>query len=260
MNAQLKNAIQSVRGTVSEEEWETRVNLAACYRLMHEFGMTELISNHITARLPDNPGHFLVNPYGPLYNQMTASCMIKLDVKGNVLLNPNSALAHSPSGYVIHGAIHAARHEIDCVIHAHTLSGMAVSAMKCGLLPIAQISMRWAKGVSYHDYESIANDVSEQKRLVNDLGANNAMILRNHGLLTCGTSIAECFNSMYWLKRACDLQVMMMSCQTEMLVPAQAIIDKTWNSYQPGVRRRWGELEWPALIQELDRVDPSYRD
>ena len=260
MNAPLNNVMPHVRERVSAQEWETRVNLAACYRLMHEFGMTELISNHITARLPDNPGHFLVNPYGPLYNQMTASCLIKLDIEGNVLLNPNSALAHSASGYVIHGAIHAARHDVDCVIHTHTLSGMAVSAMKCGLLPIAQISMRWSKGVSYHDYESIANDVAEQERLVEDLGANNAMILRNHGLLTCGTSIAECFNSMYWLKRTCDLQVMMMSCQTATVVPSQAIIDKTWNSYQPGVRRRWGELEWPALIQELDRVDPSYKN
>jgi ribulose-5-phosphate 4-epimerase/fuculose-1-phosphate aldolase len=260
MNAPVIDIVTPVRDTVSANEWATRVNLAACYRLMHEFGMTELISNHITARLPENANHFLVNPYGPLYNQMTASCLIKLDIDGNVLLNPNRELKHSPSGYVIHGAIHAARHDVDCVIHTHTLAGMAVSAMKCGLLPIAQISMRWSKGVSYHDYESIASNVDEQQRLVADLGENNAMILRNHGLLTCGASIAECFNSMYWLKRACDLQVMMMSCQTETVVPSQNIIDKTWNSYQPGVRRRWGELEWPALLQELDRIDAGYRN
>jgi ribulose-5-phosphate 4-epimerase/fuculose-1-phosphate aldolase len=260
MNAPLKNAVASVREAVSAEEWKTRVDLAACYRLMHYYGMSEMISNHITARLPDNPDHFLVNPYGMLYNHMTASCLIKLDVAGNVLINPNSDLGASRTGFVIHGAIHAARHDVDCVIHAHTLSGMAVSAMKCGLLPIAQISMRWARGVAYHDYESIATDLAEQERLVRDLGENNAMILRNHGLLTCGPTIAECFNSMFWLKRACDLQVMMMSCHTEMVVPSPAVIDKTWNSYQPGVRRNFGVLEWPALIQELDRIDPSYRN
>jgi ribulose-5-phosphate 4-epimerase/fuculose-1-phosphate aldolase len=146
------------------------------------------------------------------------------------------------------------------VIHAHTLAGMAVSAMKCGLLPIAQISMRWTRGVSYHDYESIALNLEERERLVKDLGENDAMILRNHGLLTCGASIAECFNSMYWLKRACDLQVMMMSCNTEMVTPPDEVIEQTWRSYQPGVRRRFGLLEWPALLRELDRIDPSYRD
>lgn len=260
MNAPLLKITTPVREVVSPPEWETRVNLAACYRLMHEFGMTELISNHITARVPGAANEFLVNPYGPLYSQMTASCMIKLDLEGKVLLNPNTDYSHSPSGFVIHGAIHGARHDVDCVIHAHTLSGMAVSAMKCGLLPIAQISMRWAKGVSYHDYESIANNPDEQQRLVRDLGKNNVMILRNHGLLTCGATIPECFNSMFWLKRACDLQVMMMSCNTEMVVPSQAVIEKTWLSYQPGVRRRFGVLEWPALLKELDRIDPSYRD
>ncbi len=260
MNAPLRNAIAPVRGTVSAAEWEARVNLAACYRLMHMYGMSEMISNHITARVPDAPEHFLVNPYGMLYNHVTASCLIKLDVEGNVLLNPNSEIGASRTGFVIHGCIHAARQDVDCIIHTHTLSGMAVSAMKCGLLPIAQISMRWSKGVSYHDYESIATDLDEQQRLVKDLGENNAMIMRNHGLLTCGVSIAECFNAMFWLKRACDLQVMMMSCHTEMVTPSQEIIDKTWLSYQPGVRRYFGVLEWPALLQELDRIDPSYRE
>jgi ribulose-5-phosphate 4-epimerase/fuculose-1-phosphate aldolase len=259
MNAAMMKIDKPVRELVSEREWATRVDLAACYRLMHAFGMDDLISNHITVRVPGSSNEFLINPYGPLYNQMTASCMIRIDLEGNVLFNPTQH-QHNQSGYVIHSAIHGARHDVDCVIHAHTLSGMAVSAMKCGLLPIAQISMRWTKGVSYHAYESIAHNLEERQRLVRDLGENNAMILRNHGLLTCAPSIAECFNSMFWLKRACDLQVMFMSCQTEMVAPPQEVIDKTWLSYQPGVRRNFGVLEWPALLEELDRVSPGYRN
>jgi ribulose-5-phosphate 4-epimerase/fuculose-1-phosphate aldolase len=259
MNAPMIKITKPVREQVSPQEWEARVDLAACYRLMAWSGMSEMISNHVTARVPGAAGEFLINPYGLLYNEMTASCMIKLDLDGNVLFNATE-YSHSPAGYVIHSAVHGARHDVDCVIHAHTLAGMAVSAMKCGLLPIAQISMRWTRGVSYHDYESIALNLEERARLVKDLGENNAMSLRNHGLLTCGASIAECFNSMYWLKRACDLQVMMMSCNTEMVTPPAEVIEQTWRSYQPGVRRRFGLLEWPALLRELDRIDPSYRD
>jgi ribulose-5-phosphate 4-epimerase/fuculose-1-phosphate aldolase len=135
---------------------------------------------------------------------------------------------------------------------------MAVSAMTCGMLPISQISMRWSQALSYHDYESIAHDTDERGRLARDLGGNNAMILRNHGLLTCGETIQEAFNSMYWLKRACDLQVMFMSCNAELVKCSDALVEKTWRSYQPGVRRRFGILEWPALLEELDRVDGSY--
>ena len=247
-----------VRDRVSPEEWEARVNLAACYRLMDMFDMTDLISNHISLRVPGAENEFLINPYGPLYRQMTASCMIRIDHDGNELYNPNSVYKPNRSGFVIHSAIHGARKEVDCVIHTHTLSGMAVSAMQCGLLPIAQISMRWSKAVSYHDYESIAHDLDERARLVKDLGDNDAMILRNHGLLTCGNTIQEAFNSMYWLKRACDLQVTFMSCNAQLVKVSDEVIEKTWRSYQPGVRRRFGLLEWPALLQELDRTDPSY--
>jgi ribulose-5-phosphate 4-epimerase/fuculose-1-phosphate aldolase len=262
MNAPLPRISRPVRDLVSPEEWEARVNLAACYRLMDKYEMTDLISSHISVRVPGAHNEFLINPYGLLYQQMTASCLMKLDLDGNVIFNPNEGYDHNESGFVIHSAIHGAREDVDCVIHAHTLSGMAVSAMECGLMPMVQMSMRWAKGVSYHDYESIV-DVNERDVMVAALGNNDVMILRNHGLLTCGRTIPECFNNMFWLKRSCDLQVMLLSCNVKLIQCSEAVIEKTWAAYQPGGRRhkqqRRGLLEWPALLQELDKVDPSYR-
>jgi len=254
---------KSVRELVSAQEWEARVNLAACYRLMDLYGMTDLITSHVSARVPGAHNEFLINPYGRLYQQMTASCLIKLDLEGNVLFNPNADYVHNESGYVIHSAIHRAREDVDCVIHAHTIAGMAVAAMECGLMPnLTQIAMRFSRGVSYHDYESIV-DVDERKRLVNDLGDNDIMILRSHGLLTCGRTIAECFNNMFWLKRACDVQIAALSCGVPFIKLSDSIIEKTWRAYQPGGRRhnqqQRGLLEWPALLGELDTTDPSYR-
>lgn len=259
MNAPAIKITTPVREHVSKQEWETRVNLAACYRLMHEFGMVEMVANHISARVPGTENEFLINPYGMLYEEMTASSMIRIDLEGNVLLNATE-YGVNQAGYVIHSAIHGARHDVDCVIHTHTLAGMAVSAMKCGLMPIAQTSMRWVKGVSYHDFEGIALRTDERDRLVRDLGDNDAMILRNHGLLTCGPSIPECFNNMFRLERACQLQVMTLSCNTEIQLPPQEIVDQTWHLFQPKVRRPFGLLEWPSLLRKLDRIDPSYRE
>ena len=250
---------KSVRDQVSKQEWETRVNLAACYRLMAEFGMVEMIANHISCRVPGTHEHFLINPYGMLYEEMTASCMIRIDIDGKVLFN---ATEHdvNQAGYVIHSAIHGARHDVDCIIHTHTLAGMAVSAMKSGLMPIAQTSLRWAKGVSYHAYEGIALNLDERERLVKDLGDTDAMILKNHGLLTCAPSIPECFNNMYRLERACQLQVMTLSCNTEIELPPQEVANEAWRLFQPGVRRRFGLLEWPALLRKLDKTDTSYKN
>ena len=250
---------KSVREQVSREEWETRVNLAACYRLMHEFGMVEMIANHISARVPGTTNEFLINPYGMLYEEMTASCMIRIDIDGKVLFN-DTGFDVNQAGYVIHSAIHGARHDVDCIIHTHTLAGMAVSAMKTGLLPIAQTSLRWAKGVSYHAYEGIALNLDERERLVKDLGDTDAMILKNHGLLTCAASIPECFNNMYRLERACQLQVMTLSCNTEIELPPQEVVNEAWRLFQPGVRRRFGLLEWPALLRKLDKLDTSYKN
>ena len=171
---------QSVREQVSKEEWETRVNLAACYRLMHEFGMTEMIANHISARVPGTEDQFLINAYGMLYEEMTASSMIKIDIDGKIIFNATD-YGINQAGYVIHSAVHAARHDVDCVIHTHTLAGMAVSAMECGLMSnIAQSGMRFGD-VAYHDYEGPALNLEERERLVKDLGDRVAMILRNHG-------------------------------------------------------------------------------
>jgi ribulose-5-phosphate 4-epimerase/fuculose-1-phosphate aldolase len=259
MNAPAVRIHKPVREQVSKEEWQTRVDLAACYRLMHEFGMVEMIANHISARVPGTTDEFLINPYGMLYEELTASCMIKIDIDGKVLFN-DTEFDVNQAGYVIHSAIHGARHDVECIIHTHTLPGMAVSAMKCGLMPIAQTSLRWAKGVSYHAYEGIALNLDERERLVQDLGDTDAMILKNHGLLTCGPSIPECFNNMYRLERACQLQVMTLSCNTEIELPPQEVVNEAWRLFQPGVRRRFGLLEWPALLRKLDKVDTSYRN
>jgi ribulose-5-phosphate 4-epimerase/fuculose-1-phosphate aldolase len=249
---------RTVRELVSEAEWDKRVDLAACYRLVDLYGMSEMSANHISTRVPGEDEAFLINPHGLLYEQMHASCFIKLDLAGNVLLNPTE-YEFNKAGYVVHSCIHAARHEVDCVIHTHTIAGMAVSAMECGLLPIAQTSMRFAK-IAYHDYEGVALELEEQERLVRDLGTHEAMILRNHGLVTVGASIAEAFNNMFRLERACQVQVAALSCSVKIKLPPEDIVDESWRLYQPGVRRRFGVLEWPALLRKLDSIDPSYRD
>ena len=186
MAIQTASKRKSVRDQVSKAEWAKRVDLAACYRLIDLYGMSEMSANHASTRVPDEDGAFLINPHGLLYEQMHASCFIKLDLDGNILFNPTE-LGINKAGFVIHGAIHGARHDVDCVIHTHTVAGMAVSAMKCGLMPIAQTSMRFAQ-IGYHDYEGIAIDANEQASLVRDLGDHAGMILRNHGLLVVGAS------------------------------------------------------------------------
>jgi ribulose-5-phosphate 4-epimerase/fuculose-1-phosphate aldolase len=258
MNAPAIKLDRNVRDLVSPAEWETRVNLAACYRLMAVYDMTEMIANHISARLPGSHSEFLINPYGMLYEEVTASSLIRIDLDGNVLFNATS-YGVNRAGYVIHSAVHAARPDVECVIHTHTIAGMAVSAMKCGLLPVAQTSMRFAE-IAYHAYEGIALNLDERERLVQDLGDQEGMILRNHGLLTTGASIPEAFNNMFRLERACQVQVSALSCNTEISLPPREIVDRAAHLYKPGVRRRFGLLEWPALLRKLDRIDPSYRD
>ncbi|MBV9362011.1 MAG: class II aldolase/adducin family protein [Betaproteobacteria bacterium] len=249
---------KSVRELVSAEEWQKRVDLAACYRLIHLYGMDEMIANHVSTRVPGEDHAFLINPYGLLYEQMYASGFIKIDLDGNVLFNPTD-YGVNQAGFVIHGAIHRARHDVDCVIHTHTLAGMAVSAMKCGLLPLAQTAMRFLD-VGYHDYEGVAINLDEQERLVRDLGNREVLILRNHGLIATGASIAEAFNNIFRLERACQLQVMALSCNTELSMPPREVVEASNRLYLPGVRRRFGLMEWPALLRKLDALDPSYKD
>ena len=247
-----------VRQQVSEEEWGKRVDLAAAYRLMDLYGMTELSANHISTRVPGEDKAFLINPYGLLYDQMHASCFTKLDLDGNILFNPTE-LGINRAGFVIHGAIHGARHDVDCVVHTHTVAGMAVSAMKCGLMPIAQTSMRFAQ-IGYHDYEGVAIDTDERASLVRDLGDHAGMILRNHGLLVVGASIPEAFYNIFMLERACQVQVAALSCNVELQLPPDDVVNESYRLYLPTTRRPFGVLEWPALLRKLDKIDRSYRD
>ena len=253
----MKSHRRTTRKKFSAAEMQKRIDLAAAYRLVHLYGMDEMIANHISARVPGKEGVFYINPYGLLYDQMHASCFVELDLDGNVVYNPTE-YGINQAGFVLHSAVHKARHEVDCVIHTHTLAGMAVSAMKCGLLPLAQTAMRFTD-VGYHEYEGVALNLDEQARVVRDLGNREALVLRNHGMLVVGASIAEAFNNIYRLERACQLQVMALSCNTELSMPPKDLIEATNKLYLPGVRRRFGLLEWPALLKKLDKIDPSYR-
>jgi ribulose-5-phosphate 4-epimerase/fuculose-1-phosphate aldolase len=241
----------SLQGSVSPEEWQTRVELAACYRLIDIYGMTDLIYNHITAKIPGTE-HFLINLYGLLYKEITASSLVKIDLDGNILAKPPTDYGINKSGYVIHGAIHGAREDVNCVIHTHTRAGMAVSTMECGLLPLTQTSIRFVNHLGYHDYEGPAIDLDEQKRLVADLGQHNAMIFKNHGLLTCGPSVPEAFNTMYQLEMSCRAQVDAMAGNTKLVIPDESVLAKTAHLYQPGTRRPYGVLEWHAMIRLLE--------
>lgn len=242
---------------MTPEEWKTRVELAACYRLVAHYGMSDLVYNHITARIPGHEDRLLINAYGYLYDEITASNLVTINLAGDVIDNPSADYGINAAGYVIHSAVHAARHDMSCVIHTHSRAGMAVSAMDCGLLPITQTAMRF-KDIAYHDYESVAIDLDERERLVRDLGSQDAMILRNHGLLVVGASVAQAFNTLYWLEMACRAQVDAMA-GGKLRMPPQAVIDKTHHLYLPHVRRPFGEMEWPAMLRLLDRKDPSYK-
>lgn len=252
--------VRSVREEVSPEEWESRVNLAACYRLTAAYGMTEMIANHISCRVPGTENQFLINPYGMLYEEIDASSLVKIDLDGNVIFNA-SDYGVNAAGFVIHSAVHMARHDVDCVAHTHTVAGMAVSAMECGLLPIAQTCMRFLH-VAYHDFEGIADDPGERERLVQHLGNHEAMVLRNHGLLVVGTSIPAAFNVLFRMERACEVQVMALSCNTKLVTPSQKILEETYDRMKPrpNVPGLSGELAWPALLRKLDRMDPFYRN
>jgi ribulose-5-phosphate 4-epimerase/fuculose-1-phosphate aldolase len=246
-------------------EWETRVDLAAAYRLVDLFGMTDLHLNHISARVPGREEHFLINPFGMMYEEITASSLIKIDLKGNIIANSNPNYGINLPGYVIHSAIHGARHDVACVLHTHTNAGMAVSVLKCGLLPLTQTAMRWSN-IAYHDFEGVVVDLDEQKRLVENLGDCEVMILRNHGLLSVGQSIGQAFNNIYRLERACQTQLLAMACNSEINMPAQEVIARSnaQLTIMPspdakGKRQPHGSLEWPALKRMLDRRDPGYK-
>ena len=261
MSARQGFEISPMQDRVSEAEWNARLDLAACYRLLDLHGMGDMGANHASARVPGEEGAFLINAYGMMYEEITASSLVKIDCDGNVLAKPSFGdldYGVNRAGFVIHAAIHRHRPDVDCVIHTHTWPGMAVSALACGLLPLAQTAMRFLK-IGYHDYQGVVLDTAEQASLVRDLGDANAMILRNHGLLTVGATIPEAFNAMHRLELSCKLQLAAMACNTPLNpVPAE-VLEKTWLNYQPQTRRPYGVMEWPALTRMLDRRDPSWR-
>jgi len=242
---------------VTEAEWATRVDLAACYRIAAHFRMTDLVYTHISARVPGADRQFLLNAYGLLFEEITASNLVKVTLAGEVI-EDETGLGINPAGYVIHSAIHGARHDVGCVMHTHTGAGLAVAAQRQGLLPLTQHAMRFAGCLAYHDYEGIALDIDEQERLVRDLGTHDAMILRNHGLLTCGATVRNAFDLMYYLERACQAQVGAMGAGAELVVPPAAVADKVARQFaRPG--RTAPDTQWAALLRMLDRTDPSYR-
>jgi ribulose-5-phosphate 4-epimerase/fuculose-1-phosphate aldolase len=252
---------------ISNAEQQARIDLAACYRLVDLYGMSDMILNHITVRVPGEDEHFLINPFGLMYHEITASSLIKVALNGTVVHNPHEHYTVNQPGYVIHSAIHGARHDITCVLHTHTPAGMAVSALDCGLLPLNQTAMRFAGSVAYHDFEGVAVDLDERQRLVADLGDNDVMILRNHGLLTVGVTVAEAFVNMLRLERACQTQLLTMSAGAHLRMPAQPVIDKTFQQLRrqpsPDKNGRFpphGEREWPALLRLLDQRDASYKN
>src|SRR4026209_315247 len=241
---------KSVRGAVSPAEWQARVDLAACYRLMDCYGMTDLIYNHITARVPGTE-HLLINLYGLRYRDATASSLVKIDVEGNILTKPDTDYSINKSGYVIHGAIHKARPDVACIIHTHTRAGMAGAAMKRGLPALSLVSLRFVGHIGYHDYEGPAVELDERERLLRDLGPHEALIMRNHGLLTCGATVEQAFNTMYQLELSCRSQVDAMAARTELTMPGENVLAHTAHMYQPGTRRPYGILEWPAMLRRL---------
>ena len=254
--------LQSLKNSVSPEEWQARVDLADCYRLVAHYEMSDMIANHITLRVPGEDDAFLINPYGMMYEEMTASCFIKITHEGEVLFKPDFGdlnYGFNKPGYILHSAVHKARPEVACVIHTHTYAGMAVSSLKCGLLPLNQTSMRFLK-VAYHDYMGVVLDLAEQAVLVKDLGTAEAVILRNHGLLTVGRSVGEAFNWMHRVELSCRAQIAAMSCNSPLQVVSDSVLHETYMNYQPQVRRPYGLMEWPALLRMVERLDPSYKD
>ncbi|GAA4768036.1 class II aldolase/adducin family protein [Stakelama sediminis] len=245
---------------IDEAEWAVRVDLAAAYRLVALYGWDDLIFTHLSARVPGPEHHFLINPYNQMFGEITASSLVRIDTKGLPVGASDSPV--NPAGFTIHSAIHMARDDAQAVMHLHTPYGQAVSAMECGLLPHTQTAMIAQHDLAYHDYEGIATDHDERERLVADLGERHAMLLRNHGTLTVGDSVASCFLRLYFLERACEAQVHMLAAGRDGLnTPPQGVDRKVAEQSPPAGQAMLAKaLAWPALLRKLDRIDPSYRE
>lgn len=248
---------------ISAEEWALRVDLAAAYRLVALYGWDDLVFTHLSARVPGPDHHYLINPYTHMFDEITASSLVKIDLEGKKV--SDSPAPVNRAGFVIHSAIHGAREDAAAIIHLHTPHGQAVSAMADGLLPYTQTAMAAVHDVAYHDFEGIATDVGERERLVADLGTKHAMILRNHGTLTVGNTVAQAFVRMYFLERACEAQVLMLAAGRAALnEPGEGVAEKVAEQIASpaaadGMRNLAEHLVWPALLRKLDRIDPGFR-
>lgn len=255
MNAVLKPSA-SVRDQVSSGEWDLRVDLAAAYRLVALYGWDDLVFTHISARIPGPDHHFLINPYGWMFEEITASSLVKVDLEGRKLLDSPHDI--NPAGFTIHSALHAAREDVVCVMHTHSINGVAVSAQREGLLPLSQTAIIAGASLAYHDYEGIALCEDEKPRLVADLGARWSMMLRNHGLLTLGRNCADAFMRMYLLEAACMIQVRALDGQRALHLVPQGVLDNIGEQMTAVTRGQFGSLAWPGLLRKLDRRNPGY--
>ncbi|MEC5215502.1 ribulose-5-phosphate 4-epimerase/fuculose-1-phosphate aldolase [Actimicrobium sp. GrIS 1.19] len=258
MNTPQHPALATVKERVSAEEWQTRVDLAACYRLVADFGWSDLVFTHITARVPGTDDQFLINPYGMMFDEITASSLVKIDTQGNKL--DDSPFPVNPAGFTIHSAIHAVRHDAQCVLHVHSINGVAVSAQKNGLLPLSQQSIFVLSSLAYHDYEGVALNAEEKPRLVADFGEKTYLMLRNHGLLTVGKTIADAFVNMYFFEAACMIQIRAQSGGSELITIPPHIIAGAQAQAKEATKSLGGMLAWPGLLRRLDRIDSSFRD
>jgi len=249
--------IPSLQGQVSPEEWALRVDLAACYRLVAAYGWSDLVFTHISARIPGADHQFLINPYGLMFDEITASSLVRVDQQCNIL-SP-TPFPVNPAGFVIHSAIHAVREDAACVLHTHSRAGVAVSAQKCGVLPISQQSTFVLGSLGYHDYEGVALRDDEKPRLQTDLGNANFLVLRNHGLLVVGRSIADAFLNMYTFENTCRIQI---DAQAggELVHVNPAILQGIAGVMKTATAGMGAALAWPALLRKLDRMDPSYKN
>jgi ribulose-5-phosphate 4-epimerase/fuculose-1-phosphate aldolase len=246
-----------VKSKVSPEEWQTRVDLAAAYRLVAHYGWDDLIFTHISARVPGDGHHFLINPYGMTFEEVTASSLVKVDLEGRKVLDGPYEI--NPAGFTIHSAIHAAREDAKCVLHTHSLNGVAVSATKGGVLPVSQQSIFVLASLGYHDYEGVALLEGEKPRLVRDLGDKSFFMLRNHGLLTVGGSIADAFVLMYIFESACTIQLRAQAASPELITVDPKIVAGATMMAKQVTRQAGGALAWPGMLRRLDRIDPSFR-
>ena len=252
--------LPSLKHVVSEDEWNLRVNLAACYRLVAMYGWSDLIFTHISAKLPESVSgkdhHFLINPYGLMFDEITASSLLKIDLQGKQINESPFYVNHA--GFVIHSTIHEARHDAVCVLHTHSRAGVAVSAQKEGLLPISQQASLILSSLAYHDYEGLAVHDDERDRLKADLGTNKYMILRNHGLLTVGRSVPDAFLAMYFLEMSCQIQISAQAGGTLSPVPQKVLDGVTTAVRVQESKGSAADLTWPALLRRLDRLNPGY--